>query len=118
MPAFYPLGYPSPDQDVLWRVEAKAENDIFTGRRLVYLWYAVAKRTRCGARLTNGKFILLTAYKRWAHETQQQALGSFVLRRRRQVAILRNQLERAQQELQLGREEGEQNVRLQQPTPQ
>ena len=107
MPAFYPLGYPSLGQDVLWRVEAEDANDIFSGRRLVYRWYGIAKRTPCGARLANGKFILLTAHKRWAHETQRQALDSFVLRRRRQVAILRNQLERAQQELQLGREEVE-----------
>lgn len=105
----YPFG-PAPNStDVLWRCEAKRysytidpETDLFgiTDPRLEMYWYYVTKRTPKGAWVCR-KFVLLTAHKRWACNTEQEALDSFVARRKRQIKILKAQLERAEAELAL-----------------
>lgn len=106
----YPFG-PAPEGvDVLWRCEAKrysvvidAEAEIYgtTDPRLEMTWWRVTKRTPKGARLVEGRFVLLTARKRWACNTRQEALESFVARKRRQIDILDDKLARARKELQL-----------------
>mgnify|MGYP003423280179 FL=1 len=118
---FYPWGGPPPGLDVMWRAEAKRysvvidyETDHYGSSDPVIEmhWYEVRKRTRCGARLANGRFTYtdkrITA-REWASNTPAEALASFRERRRHQVGILSRQLRCAQIELALtdGAEAGE-----------
>jgi len=48
------------------------------------------------------KFVKLTAYKKFACETEEQALESYIARKSRQIKILKNQLARAQENLLAG----------------
>ena len=59
--------------------------------------YFIVKRTDCGAwinALGTRKFVNLKAKKRWACETEAEAAESFFARKRRQLAILRGQIDR------------------------
>lgn len=109
---YYPLGQPPLDVEVLWRCKARrysyiidADADKFgvTEPRLEMLWYRIIKRTPKGARLY-GKFVLLTAKKQWACETEAQALTSFIARKERQISILNAKLQSAKQDLALTKE--------------
>lgn len=102
-----PWGHPKEGADVLWRVEAKSYSYVIdpdreeygvTAPRLELHWYPVTRRTPCGAWAAD-RFVLLTATKRFACNTVEEALESFRQRRRRQVRILTNQLKTAQYEL-------------------
>lgn len=105
----HPFG-PAPENvDVLWRCEARRysvvidpEADIFgvTDSELEMRWYYVQRRTPKGAWLAN-RFVLLTARKRWACNTEQEALESFKARKARQIKILTTQLSRAKADLAL-----------------
>jgi len=118
---FYPWGGPPPDLDVMWRAEAKRYSVVIDYETERYgssdpviemHWYEVRKRTRCGARLTTGRFVYtdkrITA-REWASNTPAEALTSFRERRRHQIDILSHQLRCAQIELALtdGAEVGE-----------
>jgi len=96
------MGYymPPDNIDVLWRWEADREwsSDKL---RLVLSWHPIKKRTRCGARLENGRFVNLQVNKKWACETPDEAFISFKARKRRQVGILAAQLEEARAALEL-----------------
>ena len=105
----YPAGHPANDVDVLWRCEAKrysyiigAGTDRFgtTPPRLEMWWYNVSKRTLKGAWL-GGRFVLLSAHKKWACNTEQEALESFIARKKRQIKILSAQLQQARDDLHL-----------------
>lgn len=66
--------------------------------------FRVVKRTKQGAWISQGfwgepKFVRLTARKKWACETKEAALESFIARKNRQIRILKAQLERAQDNL-------------------
>lgn len=58
--------------------------------------YPVIKHTACGVWIARGylgkKFVNLGAYRKWAAPTKEEAMKSFVERKRRQVAILSHQL--------------------------
>lgn len=109
MKKHYPFGPAPADTDVLWRCEAKrysytidADADIFgvTDPRLEITWWRVDRWTPKGA-WAAGKFILLTAIKRWTCNTEEEAIASFVARKRKQIRILSTQLKRAEAELAL-----------------
>lgn len=63
--------------------------------------FSVEKTTPRGVRLCNGKFVAHHWLKKYAYPTQADALQSFIARRRRYVAILTAQLDRAKDELRL-----------------
>jgi hypothetical protein len=105
----YPFGQPPEGMDVLWRCEAKRYSYVIdadreeygvTNPQLELTWWSVSRRTPKGAWL-HDKFIRLTAFKRWACNTPQEAVDCFIARKKRQIAILSNQLQRAEGDLAL-----------------
>lgn len=54
--------------------------------------YPVAKVTPCGVRLACGRFVLRVARKRYACPTREEAMQSFLARKKRQASILRSRL--------------------------
>lgn len=110
----YPFG-PAPEGvDVLWRVEARSYSTIVDAEREIYgstmprlemTWWIVTRRTPKGARLDTGTFVKLTAHKRFACNTPDEAVQSFRARKTKQIRILRDQLSRAEYELALLKEE-------------
>lgn len=104
-----PFGPTPADTDVLFRCEARrysvvidADLDHYgvTDPQLEMTWWRVDKRTPKGA-WVGGRFILLTAIKRWACETEEEALASFIARKRKQIRILSHNLKKAEAELAL-----------------
>jgi len=71
--------------------------------RLIPVNYSVRRVTPQGVRLDNGRFVLNESRKRFACKTSEEALNSFVIRKRHQCAILRAQLRRAETALELGK---------------
>jgi hypothetical protein len=105
----YPFGRPPEGVPVLWRCEAKrysyvidADADRYgtTDPQLEMRWWAVERYTPKGAWVC-GQFVLLTGRKRWACPTEQEALESFIARKRKHIRILSSQLSRAQADLAL-----------------
>ena len=105
----YPFGRPPAGIDVLWRLEAQrysvcvdAERGLYStsAAELQLFWYPVQKRTPCGA-WANSRFIRLTALKRYACNTEEEAIESFRTRKTRQISILSHRLREAEEELQL-----------------
>ncbi|MGJ4945154.1 hypothetical protein ACQR1W_31655 [Bradyrhizobium sp. HKCCYLS1011] len=106
----YPFGYPSgTNMQVLWRCEAQrysyvidADADRYgvTAPELQMTWYAITRRTPKGAWIS-GRFVLLTAHKRWACPTQEEAIESFIARKQKHIRILMSNLKRAEEELAL-----------------
>lgn len=78
------------------RVVAKA-------MRLYQDSYPVIKHTQCGCWIDIGfghkKFVNLDARRKWAHASLEDAMKSFAARKKRQVAILRHQLLKAEASL-------------------
>lgn len=99
----FPQRMPVPDQDVLWRIKEQyysvcinADGDTF-GKSPLYVearWYPVTRRTPKGAWI-GGKFVKLNARKKYACETLEDAIESFIARKEKQVKILTAQLETA-----------------------
>lgn len=108
---------PAPAADVLWRAEADVDDRYatfcsYTGEFDGFAYRAVPivtirlypvpvlRRTPKGAWVEDDmlreRFILLTANKRYACETQEEAIESLKARKRRQVKILTAQLRSAQ----------------------
>lgn len=105
----FPWGKPKKDEDILWRVEAKRYSVCIDPEREEYgvtdpvleaLWYPITKRTPKGAWI-RGRFVLLTARKRYACNTLSEAIESFKARKQKQIRILKAQLKRAEDELAL-----------------
>ena|SRR5579859_1185210 len=73
--------------------------------RLYLNAYLVIKETPCGCWIAWGygdkKFVNLKANKKFAHLTPEEAMESFKARKKRQIAILRGQLLRAEAALYL-----------------
>jgi SRSO17 transposase len=108
----YSFGQPPKGMDVLWRCEAKrysicldpeAERYGSSAPQLEVTWWKVDKRTSKGAWVC-GKFVLLTARKQWASNTEQEAIASFIARKNRQISILTAQLVAAKADLALTQE--------------
>ena len=103
------FGEPPEGVDVLWRAEVdRLEYHMFHGLQngaIVLFWYRVKHRTAQGhARLESGKLCYLgqvVTRRRWACETKAEAIASLAERRKRQVGILRAQLQQAESELAL-----------------
>ncbi|WP_315729888.1 hypothetical protein [Bradyrhizobium sp. SZCCHNRI2010] len=105
----YPYG-PAPDGvPVLWRCEAArysyvidADADRYgvTAPQLEMRWHRIDRRTPKGA-WASGRFVLLTATKRWACLTEEEALDSFIARKQKHIRILTKQLKRAEEDLAL-----------------
>lgn len=113
----FAFSQPLEGTDVLWRVEAKrysyvidADADLYgvTGPRLEATWWSIKKRTPKGARLNTGMFVLLTARKKWACNTVDEALESFRKRKERQIKILSAKLDAAKLDLSLADEKRQQ----------
>jgi hypothetical protein len=103
----YPRGPAPTGTPVLWRCEAKrysyvidADADRYgvTDPRLEMWWWEIDRATAKGAWVA-GRFVLLTATKRWACPTEQEALESFMARKKKQIRILSTQLKRAEADL-------------------
>jgi hypothetical protein len=66
------------------------------------LTFRVIKRTPCGARIKihewskDTRFVNLQARKKWAHETEEEALVSFMRRKRCEMAYNRIRMENAE----------------------
>lgn len=112
MQKHYPYGPAPKGVDVLWRCEAQrysvvldADADLYgiTDPRLELRWHRVTKRTPKGAWLGT-RFVLLTARKRWATNTEDEAIESFIARKRRQIEILTGKLKQAEADLALTKE--------------
>lgn len=67
--------------------------------------YLILKTTPCGVWISlfggSKRFVLLTARKKWACKTKEEALESFIRRKKRQIGILECQLAEAQEALRL-----------------
>jgi hypothetical protein len=65
--------------------------------------FVVAKVTTCGVRLSDGfskpRMVLEGARRRFACPTREEALESFIARKRRQLKILRAQIQRVERAL-------------------
>lgn len=88
--------------DVLYRAEVHAYDDYSV--HVTMLRYPIVRRTRCGVWINTGymtklKFVNLQANKKWACESEDDAMVSLMRRKIRHVAILRAQLECATVEL-------------------
>lgn len=108
-----PIPEPPEGMDVLWRVEVRyhsvcidAELELY-GRskpQLYIYWRPVTKRTPCGAwigRLSK-RFVNLEGNKKWAYNTKEEALQSFLKRKECQIRILKQQLADAEEAMALG----------------
>jgi hypothetical protein len=107
------------DQPCLIRCEAKrysytidADLDLYgvSFPKLEYHYYPIIKRTPKGAWInvySIPKFVLLSANKKFACETVEQAEKSFKQRKLRQIRILNGQLKRAKEDLSLVNNEEE-----------
>jgi len=81
-----------------------------TGPRLRLLEYEVLRHTPKGVWLRDGcdeRWVGRAAKRRLAYPTKEEALQSFAARKRRQIEILKGQLNRAERALQLAEEKGE-----------
>jgi len=110
----FPYSTPPEGVEVLWRCEAKTysyvidpDTDTYgsTDPVLEMRWYEVKRWTRTGARLCNGKLVFLpgggVTNRQWASRTPAEALASFKERRKRQVRILKRQLEYAEYQVRI-----------------
>ena len=82
-------------KDVLYRYDIKY---MYSGMRELELnEYKIIKRTRCGVWIYldygRKKFVNLTANKKWACETEEQAKKSFKMRKIRQAERILEQLD-------------------------
>lgn len=80
---------PRPPMNCLYRYNIVIYAD---GPRVALCTFAIAHRTPKGARLQFGKFVLLSARKKFACETIEEARESFLARTARHEALLRTQL--------------------------
>lgn len=76
----------------------------FSVRAILYLdKYLVLKHTPCGVWIEDypghKKFVRKDAKKQWACDTIEKALESFYARKRRQIQILKDKLQKAELEL-------------------
>lgn len=106
----YPFGKPPEGEDVLWRCEARSyavcidpelERYGSTPLRLEMYWFPVRKRTPKGAWIPGpwcGKrFVRLgETRKKYACNTEAEALESYIARKSRQISILSNRLKDAE----------------------
>jgi len=70
-------------------------------RELVLVECPVLRVTKCGVRLTDGRFILKQSRKRYACPTKEEAMESFKRRKTVQISILKAQLRSAEEDLAL-----------------
>jgi hypothetical protein len=118
MKLHYPFGQPPEGVDVLWRCEAKRyasfdeDGDVtyISDPKLEVRWYKVNRRTPKGAWInghwageiwSKGELVTLSRNKAFARNTVDEAVKDFIARRKRQIAILQGQLQRAERELNL-----------------
>lgn len=99
---------------LLYRCEAKrysyiidADLDMYgtTPPRLEFREYPIIKRTPKGAWIDiygKKRFVLLTARKKFACDTREDAIRSFIARKERQIRILNRQLYDAREDMALG----------------
>ncbi|UPT95468.1 hypothetical protein J4G48_0040655 [Bradyrhizobium barranii subsp. apii] len=105
----YPRGAAPASTPVLWRCEAKRysvcvdpDRDVYgtTPPKLEMWWWEIDRVTPKGAWVC-GRFVLLSATKRWACPTEEEALESFMARKRKQIRILSHRLKEAEVDLAL-----------------
>jgi hypothetical protein len=103
---------------VLYRYREEQVEQIYDPRpreavkamRLYLDSYPIIKVTRCGCWIDLGsvkKFVNLEKQKKWAHESLEEAMNSFIARKKRQAFILRAQLVRAEAALFLQEEDAQ-----------
>lgn len=105
---YYPRGKPA-NGEVLWRCEARTYSVILDAEaekygvsdpQLEMTWYPIQRRTPQGAWI-EGRFVRLTAVKRWACPTEREALEEFIRRKRLHVGFLEDKLRKVEFALQL-----------------
>lgn len=108
---YYPFRQPPEGADVLWRVEDRRyaacidpDGDVWgsTPLQAEARWYHIRKRTPKGAWIGD-RFILLTARKKFACETLEEAMKSFLARKTRQASIYRHRLKDAEQAMHIAK---------------
>lgn len=97
-----------PQVEVLYRYREMQMDEIHSddvraatkSMRLYRDSFPVIKHTKCGCWIDLGyerkKFINLDARKKWAHPSLEEAMKSFVARKKQQIVILRHQLLKAE----------------------
>lgn len=96
----FPYGRPKAEgQDVLWRIDDRVYSVVLDAESERYgtsdphieaQWFPVVKRTKRGAWINvwgSRKFVRVDARKRWACPSLDEAVASFLARKRRQEAI-------------------------------
>lgn len=88
--------------DVLYRADAVVVGD--DNVKVLCMSYKIVKRTRCGVWIefyagSKRKFVNMQKHKKWACETEAEALESLKRRRERYLAILEDRIERTRIEL-------------------
>src|SRR3954471_1481851 len=99
--------------EAIERGEAKIIPDPHLILRLLYLvketpkgyWIAMGDPNRLHVAFK--KWVSKTAKKRYAYPTEEEALNSFILKKKRQIKILKYMLARAQADLSIGIEHKE-----------
>jgi hypothetical protein len=88
-------------------IDADADRFGVSGPGLELFYFNILRLTPCGAWIDvwgEARFVLLTANKKWACKTTDEALGSLAARKRRQVQILSRRLQEAKEDLALAEE--------------
>jgi len=91
-----------------YTIDADLDQYGTTPPQLVHYHYKIVKRTRCGAWIDTGidnKFVLLTARKKYACETECEALESLLARKHRHARILRHKLQDVEEDIALAQQE-------------
>jgi len=105
----YPIGRPEDGIDVLWRLDATRYSIVLdpeterygtSDPQLEMWWFRIIKRTKHGAWI-DGKFVKLTATKKYACATEADAIESFRRRKEVQISIYKNRLTAAEADLKL-----------------
>lgn len=108
----FPFRQPPIDEDVLWRVDDKyysicidpdADRYGSSGPHIEAHWHIITKRTPKGAWIGD-KFVRLTAVKKYACETLDEALTSFIARKARQHQIHQTTANKAKLALEMAKE--------------
>jgi len=67
--------------------------------------YSIKKETKCGYRLTDGKFVYKNCKNSFAFDTEEKAWINFKYRRSRYIGILKGKLKDAESDLDIAIEE-------------
>jgi hypothetical protein len=101
--AVYPFGLPPQGMDVLWRCQVRTYSVIVDAEREEYstkseleiIWFKVLKRTEKSIQIKDiggARFLRINTTRKYACETREEAIQSFIEKKKRQIEILIGQL--------------------------